>query len=87
MPPDVLTPSAMLVTSFLADVERRLRLVDWLRAGRAAALAAAAGLALAPALGPRSMTIWLAIALVAAAAAGVTLRRGRARRPESAAAF
>ena len=86
MPPDALTPSAIVVTSFLSDVERRLWIVDWLRAGRAAALSAAAGLAAAPALGQRSTSVWMAIALVSAIAAGVTVWRERARRTGSDAA-
>jgi Domain of unknown function (DUF4175) len=79
MPPDALARPETIVTGFLAAVERRLWLVGSLRAATAAALAAAAGLVAAPALGHRPSSAWIPIAMITVGTAGVAMWRARAR--------
>jgi hypothetical protein len=79
MPREALARSEIVVTSFLAAVERRLLLVDSLRAAKAASLVAAAGLLGATGIGVRASSVWIAIAAAAIATAGVTMWRARAR--------
>jgi hypothetical protein len=79
MPPESLAASETVVTAFLAAVERRVQLVDLLRAAKAAALVAAAGALAAAAIGYRPSSAWIAIALAAAATGVTAMWRARAR--------
>jgi hypothetical protein len=66
-----------IVTAFLTRVERRLQLVDAVRAMRAALLAGGVAFVAAAILGSRPASAWIAIMVAAISTAGVTLWRAR----------
>ena len=79
MPPDVLAPAAGAVLDFLAHVERRVRVVESLRAIRAALFVLAAGALAVLVGGYRPPLAWALAGIVATATAGGLLWRGRTR--------
>ena len=79
MPREARVRSELVLTDFLTGLARRLQVVDAVRAARAALLAAAGAILGTAALGYRSSSVWVAVALAAAATGMAMLWRARER--------
>ena len=79
MPREARVRSELVLTDFLTGLARRLQVVDAVRAARAAFLAAAGAILGTAALGYRSSSVWVAVALAAAATGVAMLWRARER--------